>query len=318
MRARSKENTTPLGSLPSFTLYGETGPPGQALLHLEPIDRRSSRYNWEIEAHVHQGLQQVLWVRAGNVQAVLDASPHPLTGPAMVVIPNGVAHAFRFNRGCDGHVLTLNASLLAEGEPVLEDRLHSLFSSPLAVELGSVTLPELTRLQSLFEALQAQCWAEDAVNTANAGSPVPVWLARALIWRLADCATTLKPAAGFAKTATAGQAALFSRWAALVEAHYGEHWPVSRYGEQLGLTPERLNRLVRAQTGLTAQVLLHARLLREATRRLVHTAAPVSKLAFELGFEDPAYFCRFFKKQTGLSPRAYREQAVASMTAPNA
>ena len=36
---------------------------------------------------------------------------------------------------------------------------------------------------------------------------------------------------------------------------------------------------------------------------------PVSQLAFELGFDDPAYFCRFFKRQTGLSPRAYRERA---------
>jgi AraC family transcriptional activator of pobA len=35
----------------------------------------------------------------------------------------------------------------------------------------------------------------------------------------------------------------------------------------------------------------------------------VSRLAFELGFEDPAYFCRFFKRQTGLSPTDYRRQA---------
>ena len=56
-------------------------------------------------------------------------------------------------------------------------------------------------------------------------------------------------------------------------------------------------------------ILLHQRLAREATRRLVHVAMPVSQLAFELGFDDPAYFCRFFKRQTGLSPRAYRERA---------
>jgi AraC family transcriptional activator of pobA len=36
----------------------------------------------------------------------------------------------------------------------------------------------------------------------------------------------------------------------------------------------------------------------------------VSRLAFELGFEDPAYFCRFFKRHTGLAPRDYRAQAL--------
>ena len=92
-----------------------------------------------------------------------------------------------------------------------------------------------------------------------------------------------------------------------LEAHYLEHWPVSRYADQLGLSTERLNRMVRAETGLNAQALLHQRLVREACRRLVHVAAPVSRLAFELGFEDPAYFCRFFRRHTGVSPTAYRQ-----------
>ena len=53
---------------------------------------------------------------------------------------------------------------------------------------------------------------------------------------------------------------------------------------------------------------------REACRRLVYVAAPVSKLAFELGFEDPAYFCRFFKRRTGASPSQYRQRQVAAAT----
>jgi len=52
--------------------------------------------------------------------------------------------------------------------------------------------------------------------------------------------------------------------------------------------------------------------LREACRRLIYIAAPVSTLAFELGFDDPAYFCRFFKRHTGLSPRDYRLRQAAA------
>ena len=100
---------------------------------------------------------------------------------------------------------------------------------------------------------------------------------------------------------------IVNRAAKLSIARYREHWPASRYAERLGLSTERLNRMVRAETGHNAQALLHVRLAREACRRLVHVAAPVSRLAFELGFEeDPAYFCRFFKRQTGLSPTDYR------------
>ena len=67
---------------------------------------------------------------------------------------------------------------------------------------------------------------------------------------------------------------------------------------------------MRSETGYNALRLIHNRLAREACRRLVHVAAPVSRLAFELGFDDPAYFCRFFKRHTGVSPREYRQRAL--------
>jgi AraC family transcriptional activator of pobA len=140
----------------------------------------------------------------------------------------------------------------------------------------------------------------------SAGSPVPLWLARALVWRLAQLAAQHDQADG---PAARGQQALFTRFLVLLEAHYAAHWPVARYADRLGLTPERLNRLARAEAGRSALALVHERLTREACRRLGYVAVPVAQLAFELGFDDPAYFCRFFKRHTGASPRAWRQRA---------
>ncbi|MFZ1499216.1 MAG: helix-turn-helix domain-containing protein [Giesbergeria sp.] len=75
------------------------------------------------------------------------------------------------------------------------------------------------------------------------------------------------------------------------------------------MSSERLNRLVRAETGLSAQQIVHERLVREACRRLMHVQAPVSQLAFDLGFIDPAYFSRFFRRHVGIAPAAYRSAA---------
>jgi AraC family transcriptional activator of pobA len=105
--------------------------------------------------------------------------------------------------------------------------------------------------------------------------------------------------------------ALFTRFVVLVEAHYRDHWPVSRYAAQLGLSTERLNRLTRLATNRSALALIHDRLLREACRHIVYVAAPISSLAFDLGFDDPAYFCRFFKRRIGSSPKAYRAAVLA-------
>ncbi|MFT3816131.1 MAG: helix-turn-helix domain-containing protein [Rubrivivax sp.] len=295
----------PLARLPSFALYGEGGALAQAL-HVESIDSRSRLYDWEIDAHVHRGLHQILWLHAGRVEALLDESRIRCAGPAALAIPPGVAHAFRFSRPADGFVLTFNAARLAEGDAAaVADALQRVFAQPhgLAFDGSPAAAAEAARLHTLFGALHAESRAHDS----DAGDgPVPLWLTRAIVWRLAQ---HTRREAGAGRHRAAGRHSFYTRWLALLEAHHREHWPVSRYARQLGLSAERLNRIVRAETGNSVQQMIHARLAREASRWLVHVAAPVSKLAFELGFDDPAYFCRFFKRHTGLTPREYRARA---------
>lgn len=286
--------------LPAFALYGETRRALPAMLHVESIESRSRLYDWEIHSHVHHGLHQLLWLRAGPVQALLDESRAEAVGPLVIAIPPTVAHAFRFTPRTDGLVLTLDARRLAEGEAEAFGRaLQTLFAQPRVM---AVPAHEVDRLQALFAALHVETRADE-------DSPVPTWLARSVVWRLAHIAQQASRHDTGTPLAKARDA-LYTRWVVLMEAHYREHWPVSRYAQRLGLSTERLNRLVRAETGQNAQALLHARLFREACRRLVHVAAPVSRIGFDLGFEDPAYFCRFFKRQAGIGPREYRARAA--------
>jgi AraC family transcriptional activator of pobA len=301
-------------ALPTFALYGEAAAPGAELLHIEPIQSRSRLHDWEIDAHVHQGLHQVIWLRSGPVEAILDESRTSASGPVLIVIPPGVAHAFRFSPASDGFVLTVNAALLAEGEAEQAGAaLQTLFAASRTLTLDPAA-PEIARLQPLFEALQAESQAESLrTDPADSASPVPRWLARSLIWLLSRLAQRAdRDAQAPVRRGTADRRSLYTRWVVLLEAHYLAHWPVARYAERLGLSTERLNRMVRAETGQNAQALLHARLAREACRRLVHVAAPVSRLAFELGFDDPAYFCRFVKRHTGLAPSEVRARALKS------
>jgi AraC family transcriptional activator of pobA len=148
--------------------------------------------------------------------------------------------------------------------------------------------------------------ATEFATPESAEAPVTTWLARAVLWRLGQACAAEQPDAA---SKAARHQALFTRFLLLVEAHFLEHWPVAAYASRLGMTPARLNRLTRAETGKTALELIHTRLTREACRRLIYVAAPVARLAQELGFEDPAYFCRFFKRATGSTPQRYRQQS---------
>lgn len=281
-------------TLPAFALYGEHGAPGAALLHVESIQARSRLYRWEIDSHLHQGLHQLVWLQHGPVKAVLDDSRTEAEGPLAIAIPPGVAHAFGFTPASDGMVLTFDPRLLSEddAEQRMARALQLLFASPRVL---TVPARELQRLQPLFTQLLAEHESSDP-------GPVTGWLARAVLWRLAEVARRA------AVPARRAAQPLYTRWVVLAEAHYREHWPVTRYAAALGLSAERLNRLVRAETGDNAQALLHARLVREACRRLVHIAAPVSRIAFELGFEDAAYFSRFFRRHVGVAPGEYRRR----------
>lgn len=287
-------------AVPQFALYGEAAPAEQDFLHIEEVRSRSRLYHWEIDAHVHQGLYQVLWLRTGHAALLLDGQRDAVSGPAVIVIPPGVIHGFRFEPETDGLVLTLNARFLVEGEfQAVGEAFRSVFAQAGALPLLAGD-PAVQRL----DALLGQLLAEFA-QPAEAGAPVLGWLARAVIWRLGRLRS--QGAAQDVTDVTTDHASRFTRFLLLVEAHFLEHWTVAQYASRLGLSAPRLNRMVQRRTGRSALELVHERLTREACRRLVYIAAPVANLAAELGFEDPAYFSRFFKRRMGLTPHRWRQ-----------
>ncbi|SOD88714.1 helix-turn-helix domain-containing protein [Spirosoma fluviale] len=87
---------------------------------------------------------------------------------------------------------------------------------------------------------------------------------------------------------------------------------VSAYADQMNLTPNYLNHICRLVVGKTASQLWQERLLIETQRLLTHTAQSVKEIGFQLGFNDPSYFVRFFKKQTGQTPAEFRQSLVGN------
>lgn len=293
--------------IPRFALYGEPAQPGAELLHIEDLQSRSRLYHWEIDAHIHQGLYQIVWLSSGTADVRLDEWRAPVHGPSAIVVPPGVVHGFRFAPDTDGHVLTLSARFLVEGEfEDIGNAFRQLFAQP-----GVLHFSEDDGDTRRLNVQLSELFAESTLPGAD-GSPVLRWLARSVVWRLAR-ATVQGQREG---APVSGHQALFTRFLLLVEEHFLSHWPMDRYASRLGLSTQRLNRIVRTARGCTALELVHERLTREACRRLVYIAVPAASLALELGFDDPAYFSRFFKRRTGFSPQQWRQRQAAGMLSP--
>lgn len=82
---------------------------------------------------------------------------------------------------------------------------------------------------------------------------------------------------------------------------------VRYFAEKLNISPNYLSDLLKKETGKNTQEHIHYQLLEKAKNRLLISANSVSEIAYELGFNYPQYFSRFFKKHTGMTPSEYRD-----------
>jgi AraC-like DNA-binding protein len=84
----------------------------------------------------------------------------------------------------------------------------------------------------------------------------------------------------------------------------------NQFAESLSVHVNHLNRALKEATGSTTTELIAARIVKEARALLRHTDWNISQIAYGLGFEYPAYFNIFFKKQTGFTPMEARGALV--------
>jgi AraC family transcriptional activator of pobA len=295
MNEQTKTSAARAAKVPVFSLYGEASSATDGeFLHIEEIVTRSAVYNWEIAPHTHRGMFQLLFLLDGRAEVALDGARHEQPAPAVVSVPAGCIHGFHFHPGAVGYVLTLAEARIFT-RPSLQSLLAPLLAGPLLLDAA----PEIAgRLRNLLGEISIE------FNTPLPGRTVSLeGLVAAVLTLMARLHLTSVHAQGPASA----QIELVHRLQAEIEARFLSHAPVSHYASALAVTESRLNRACRAIAGCSPLELIQNRLLLEARRKLTYIAAPVATLAYELGFEDPAYFWRFFKRHTGMTPSEFRE-----------
>jgi AraC family transcriptional activator of pobA len=279
---------TPRPEILNFNLFGESGDLPD-VVHCETIETRSTLHDWEFAPHRHASLHQILLVQSGAGTALLDGLRHNLSPRSAVNVPLGLVHGFSFQPGTHGLVVTFSAEMLDQGlRP--EEGLRQVLSH------GAVFCADTDTQRTMIEiatAFAGREFARAQILRAFAG---------VLLGQVARAITRTMPRESTAEPAT------LTRFLRLVDLHYPDHWTVARYAQELAISPTHLSRLTREATGRPASGLIEERLIREARRNLVYTNLPVSRIAYALGFEDPAYFTRVFTRATGLSPRAFRQR----------
>ena len=283
---------------PAFSLYGESAGHDADFVHIEDIASRSQRYDWQIGRHVHHGLCQILVLEAGEVSYRLDEAAATGAGPCALIIPPATVHAFRFTPGAVGSVLTFAESRFAHGSPERRALVEAAFARPAVLALDRND-PAAARFGRLIDDIAVEFRQRGAGWTT-----VVEGLAAATV-----ALTARLLAAGLSEAGRNREIVLYGRFRALLETTYAERRSIGWYASAFGVSESRLDRAARAIAGKSAHAAAQDRLLLEARRRLAYIAAPATKIAYELGFRDPAYFWRFFRRRAGVTPAEFRRAA---------
>ncbi len=90
--------------------------------------------------------------------------------------------------------------------------------------------------------------------------------------------------------------------------HYTEHdFTVAKLAEHFGMSETHIRRLFEQSAHTSPLRYIHALRLDKAKNMLLVSNYSITEIAFSVGFEDPYYFSRFFKRETGMSPSEYRK-----------
>lgn len=273
-------------AIPVWHLYGEDSA-FPDVLHIETITHRAAGLDWQIAVHRHRHLHQFFLVEAGDVRIELDGQTLQTEPPFLLNVPAGMVHGFSFAAGTSGWVLTVPLQ-------TLPDLLDPAVTQQTALGLGR-TISTSAEMFALFRKIEAEHGASHQARSD---------MLRALACQLACHA--LRDMDHAAGGASATMEPRFQRFLALLDLHLRDRWRLTDYAREIGVSERHLSRICQASAGMSGARILEAAVIREACRLLVYTRASVASIGYGLGFDDPSYFSRAFRRAMGLSPAAYR------------
>lgn len=249
--------------------------------------------------HRHD-FQEILWVRSGYGKQAFDGQVFPIQANSFYLIAKGQVHQLITGIDLDGLVIRFSehflpnfpASEMGHYQPVLFNNVS--IKHTLSLQDGEVGEFE-TLLHQILQTYE---------NAEERGQyEILRHLLTVLLIKLQQVQSHIMQAE---QTAVPADSQQFQRFSELLEEQFSRTHAVQDYADTLHLTPRQLSTLVTKFLGKTAKQAIEERLMLEAQRYLTFTNLSVKEIAYSLGYKDPSYFSKSFKKRHGVAPQAYK------------
>lgn len=286
---------SPAGEFPTFET-SEFANEGSFYFDLVRLQDRDDIPRGFLHRHNYYHL---LWMTRAHGTHMLDFAHFDVRDHSVFFLSPGQVHAWTSSIKPHGYVLNFSIDFFARMFPRAEDVARFPFFHP---SRGNSALylsqPQHDDMLPLLREM------EHEARDRRPGYPdVLQACLLILLTRLRRLCPDNEPASGVGP-----QQVLARRFTMLVETHYLRFETIGQYAEALCVSERQLNDAVKRTLARTASQVVQERVILEAKRWLSNTETGIADIAFRLNIEDPAYFARFFKKQTGLTPGDFRRK----------
>lgn len=253
------------------------------------------------EAHIHS-FYQIIWFRKGTGVHYVDFKEYPVADNTMFFISPGQIHYFETGRQVEGVVIHFNESFLSdEGSSENVFLKYNVFNAFDASPYYLIRRENAGKLTLLVNEMEEE--------TRNEGLFAHSDLLKYLIkMLLIYVQRTGERGHGLPLCINNAANRTFVRFRQSLEHHYRSMHTVKEYAAHLNVSTKTLTNCVYESSHSTPLALINDRIVLEAKRQLLHSSLKVKEIAFQLGFEDPSYFIKFFKRYVGCLPVEFREQ----------
>jgi AraC family transcriptional regulator, transcriptional activator of pobA len=269
------------------------------------VERFEGAFNWSDSGDLlnRRSSFGVVWIEEGTGDLV-EAGQHVPFGPgSLIFVAPGQLVSWRLDGPVRGLIAEFREEFLTftRGGPAFIERMSFLFDSAAEATLR-LEGRERARMGRMFAELRREAESSELGHEDQAQAHLTLILGQAR--RL--FASHGRDFHGQPSSSIAG------RFRLVLAQNFPRVSAATEYARILRVSRRRLNEELRRQVGQTASELIRDRCVLEAKRLLVHSTLTISEIGFQLRFEDPSYFVRFFHRLTGVTPGRYRASAAAS------
>ncbi len=250
--------------------------------------------------HLHD-FYSIFWIESGEAIHATEFVEYSLKADTILFVPPGLKHRMYIDKSVGGTYILFNENFIQYNRknhiPLKEYR---LFNNSDFKSLITVTPEKREKLNNITGLI-----FDEVQNSDDYSQDIVLNLLHLFLLESRRIFDQQNQAPKEESETTPDTTII--KFKQLIEVNFTKEKNVSLYAEMLNMNPSCLNELTKRTTGITAGELIRNRVIDETKKLLYSSSMSGKEIAYELGFDDPAYFSRFFKKYTGTTLKEFRD-----------